>query len=194
MTPLRPSCFERAAGGRLRWWFAGLLAAPVFAFSGAARAFPEFPGIVRETFDLGCAPPCLLCHKMPTPQPGDSAEQLFANNVRAFATARGTAPSEDSLPAILKDIETKPCANLMDKGCAGMMPCTGLCNSDGEGDTDIVELMAGENPNNASILPCPRYGCGAHMTPERPARPIDGTVAVLALVAAGVFVRRARRG
>ena len=163
--------------------------AAVLATSGRAWALPEFPGIVQETLGLTCVPPCTICHLMPTPQLGDSADQRFAANVRAMAGNEG--PNEQNLASILTRLETLPCPNMADPSCSSGT-CT-QCNADGVGEPDIAELKANENPNNSSTLPCVEYGCFARVAPAPPKRSLDGTAVLAALGTALVLVGRWRR-
>ncbi len=181
----------------LRSGAAAAFAAAVLAVASPARALPEFPGKIDEALKLTCAPPCTICHLMPTPQVGASAEQPFADNVRAAAEELSGMPAsttyiEENLAAILKRLEQAPCPNTNDKSCPNGM-CSGACNADGTGEGDIAELIAAQNPNNAGTLPCVEYGCGSHVAPERHGRPLDGTAALFALGAALVLARRFRR-
>jgi hypothetical protein len=165
----------------------------LLAISTPAHARPTFPGIVQETLDLGCAPPCTLCHTSSSPV-ADNATQPFVTNLYFTRDAHTTEHhpiTESTLPDLLKLLEMPPCAKMDDFACS-TMPC-GPCNADGQGEPDIAELRAGDNPNNAGELPCPKYGCGAHIAPFRSERPVDGSVALLMLGAVAVFVRRWRR-
>lgn len=171
--------------------------AVVLAVASPARAYPEFPGEVDKALGLTCPPPCTICHLMTTPQKGDSADQLFANNVRASATLLKGGPYDedfirDNIGKIVLRLEQAPCPNEDDKSCEATMPC-GVCNTDGAGEGDIVEIRAGQNPNNSSELPCVEYGCGSRIAPERANRPLDATAALFALGAALVLARRFRR-
>jgi hypothetical protein len=167
--------------------------AALLAVSAPAHARPPFPGIVQETLDLSCAPPCTLCHTSPSPV-ADNATQPFVTNLyytRDAHSAEHHPISESTLPNLLRLLETSPCAKMDDFACT-TTPC-GPCNADGTGEPDIAELRAGDNPNNSDELHCPKYGCGAHIAPLRPGRPVDGSVALVTLGAVAVFVRRWRR-
>ncbi|HEX6764775.1 MAG TPA: hypothetical protein VF103_04840 [Polyangiaceae bacterium] len=162
------------------------------AVSTPAYAKPPFPGIVKEKLDLGCAPPCTLCHTSPSPN-ASNAEQPFVNDLYAWAKVPepDLVISESTLPGLLKQLETGECPPDAASACT-TTPC-GPCDADGTGGPDITELRAGDNPNNSDELHCPKYGCGAHIAPLRPTRPIDGSAALATLGTVAVLVRRWRR-
>jgi hypothetical protein len=197
MTPLEKLSPLRHRSRPLRHCVAVALAAAVIGAAGPAAALPEFPGIVFDTLKLSCVPPCTICHLMPVPEPGASAEQPFADNLRAMAETEGPGvqPNEQNLAGILTKLRTQPCPNTMDRSCASM-PC-GPCNADGQGEPDILEIEGNQNPNNSSALPCVEYGCFARVAPKPPRRTLDGTAALAALgvaiVLAGRWRRRSRR-
>lgn len=194
MAAFRDSSPARLRPSRFGFCLGSLALVALVGVSAPALARPPFPGIVQDTLDLTCAPPCQLCHTSPSPN-GSNADQPFVNNLILLGQAQApqVAVSESTLPALLKQLETAPCQNPRDPACAGMMPCTAVCNADGSGDPDITELRAGDNPNNTDILHCPRYGCGAHVAPTSRKRPIDGSSLLVAFGAVAVLVRRWRR-
>jgi hypothetical protein len=190
MSPLDFFSPERSHSRRARWNATVLLTFVLLLVSSPARALPPFPGIVQETLDLACAPQCTLCHTSASPNL-DNATQPFGLNVQSIMGS----VTEAQLPAVLKALETQPCLRPEDPACANVVApaMCGVCNGDGEGAGDIDEIRADLNPNNASDLACPRYGCGAHIAPLRATRSLDGTAALLALGVAAALVRRWRR-
>ena len=161
----------------------------VLLAASPAWAREVFPGVIQDKLRMDCPPPCTICHTSPNGG-SDTVEQPFVNNLLAF----NMGVTEANLPSLLDLAETAACPNAADKACVGVPTC-GPCNVDGKGKGDVADLREGINPNTGVELACPKYGCGASsIAPERRTRPIDGTTALLALVAAGVFVRRARRG
>jgi cytochrome c1 len=93
-----------------------------------ALATPNFPGVVRSTYELTYAPPCAMCHSNGVTGIG-TVNTEFGKAVRARATVAGDA---DSLRAALKSIESEQ------------------VDSDGNGTPDSEQLQAGLNPNDAS--------------------------------------------
>lgn len=169
----------------------------LLSISSPALALPEAPGvIIEELGDLGldCTPTCTLCH---TSLSADSqnAVRPIAVNLIAFRTPGPISVpfTAENLPIYLEALRTQPCAKAEDVACANGMPCK-VCDGDGDGVGDIAELIDDSDPNLPDAkLACPQYGCGAHIAPERPRRPLDGTTVLAALGAAAVLVRRIRR-
>jgi hypothetical protein len=174
------------SGRSLRAFAAITLACAAFLSSGSAWARAEFPGVVQETLKMECAPPCTICHTSPNGG-GDTLEQPF------YVDLSQVDPSitEETLPDLLKALGDVPCPVATNPACASGM--CGPCDADGNGKSDIEDLESGVNPNTGTELACPRYGCGAHVAPERPARRLDGTATLLLLGAIGMSARRARR-
>jgi MYXO-CTERM domain-containing protein len=163
----------------------------ILAASSPADARPLFPGILIDELGLTCTPQCSLCHTSPSPGT-ENAEQWFALNLKAVVSGPVTV---ENLPGALKALENEPCRRDDDPGCMpdAMGNCTAVCDADGTGEPDIKELRVNTNPNNSDVMHCPQYGCGAHVAPVNPKRPIDGTAALAALGAVAVLVRRWRR-
>jgi hypothetical protein len=185
------------ARSRFRLFRVGAAAAfsvAVLAIAVPVRAHPEYPEVVDATLGLTCVPPCTLCHA--SPQGGGAASTPFGLNVMAaFAEVglmSGMIQPNSDLPGALRRIQQAPCPNTTDKSCSNPMMC-GVCDGDGTGESDVLELQANQNPNNSGSMPCVEYGCGAHVAPERKSRPLDGTAALFALCAALVLARRFRR-
>jgi hypothetical protein len=135
-------------------------------WSVAARATPEFPGVVEQTLGLTkieIDPPqgCTLCHATDA---GGTALRTFGELLQQY----GTQPYQDStLVAALAEVGQKE-------------------------PQLIADIKAGNDPNDdpqASALPTPEYGCAASRAgaPE-----LSGwLLAVTALT--GMELRRRRR-
>lgn len=177
------------APARPRRLVAALALGAAFVTSSPAWAKPDFPGIVFDTLEVDCVPPCLICHTTPQPTDGLTATQPFVINVVA---ASGGGVTEATLGKALLTLKTQTCPNTDDLSCTGGM-CTGPCDADGDGMPDIQELENARNPNNSSTLPCPQYGCFARVAPTPPRRTLDGTAALAALGVAVVLAGRWRR-
>jgi hypothetical protein len=169
----------QVSGRPLRSFVALAFAGVAFLSSGSTSASPEFPGVVQETLKMDCAPPCTICHTSPNGE-AVTAVQPFVETLRTADAA--FMNSEEALANALEIAKTAPCEGTNQP-----------CDSDGNGTSDIDDLTAGNDPNTGQPLACPKYGCGAHIAPERPLRNMDGTIALLALGALGIVARRVRR-
>lgn len=148
------------------------------AVASPALATPGFPTAIKSDLTLSYTPSCDLCHQ---------GTQSNGTAVKPFALAmkdRGLKPADNaSLTAALQQMET-------DK-----------VDSDGDGVTDIEEIVNKTDPNsNGAATASPVYGC-ARSTDESttpPTASIAGTRAVwpgaLALIALAALLRRRRRG
>jgi hypothetical protein len=125
-----------------------------------------------------CVPLCTACHK--TTQGGPGNTNVFGATLERSDI--GLVPGDASRvdPAIAK--------------WAAIMPAI---DSDGDGVSDIDEIMAGDSPSVAGpagdgqFCPDTTYGCGAHIA-TRP--PTDGLSLIpIAFVAAGLFAARRRK-
>lgn len=140
-----------------------LAAAPAFATD-------TFPATIQNKYTLGDLPPelCALCHTNGITGSG-TVNTLFGRALRM----RGLMPNDAaSLNAALDALATE------------------AVDSDGDGVTDVAELMAARSPNvrqaatgggagggtgaggggggggDVIVIPPPRFGCGASVVPE----------------------------
>jgi hypothetical protein len=187
---------------------AAALALSVLGGAAPASARPEFPGILQEHFNgLGCAPQCSLCHVSPSGGGAlhgeDQANYVgphqgfgtFVMNLLATPVG-GTTLTESNLPTKLDSLGKAPCNT---DPSLGDVTDTGVCDSDGDGVSDYVEVGRGDEPDEKGAgtgAICPKYGCGASSIGALPRRSSDSgraTAAMAALGVALVFGRRFRR-
>lgn len=131
-----------------------LVAAPAWATD-------QFPGVIQTRYSLAAAPACNLCH---------------TNGITAVGTV--TTPFGAALRA--KGLVANDVASL---NTALDALTTGMVDSDGDGVTDVAELMAGTDPNvgaasgdggtgggtgggGGNTVGPLQYGCGASVVPE----------------------------
>jgi hypothetical protein len=181
-----PSCRRLARLSAALGVALGLLVLP-----GKAHALEVFPGIIQKKYTLNCPPPCTLCHTSPSGG-SETAVQPFVLNLLSFPVS----VSEDTLPQLLDGLKNSPCPNTTDPGCkpdAMTGLCTGTCDANGDGTSDIDQLSHGVDPNTGEKLFCVTYGCcaGEHIEPE--GRSFDGTAALAALGTLIVLASRWRR-
>lgn len=183
------------------------LAAGSLGVSSSAAAFPSFPGYIQDIYGLTCAPTCLLCHttmeggrdKIKGTEVTDFVGPnrgfgVFAQNLILHAppmTISGEAakaPTQEQLAAALQLLGTELC-NKADDMTA--------CDSDGDGQLDVAELQAGEDPDDGTaadpLCVGPTYGCGAHVAPAPVERRMADPAALLAALGVALVLFRRRR-
>jgi hypothetical protein len=134
----------------------------VIAFAASpALASATYPGEIQTKYGLANIPSqlCTLCH------PGATGTGTATTRFAVALQARGLVGSS---PASLNMALDRLATDMVD--------------SDGDGVTDVAELMAGTNPNVAEasgmdggtgggggggslVVPDLKYGCGADVTP-----------------------------
>jgi hypothetical protein len=152
-----------------RCWL-GLTLAVVLASGPSAEAKEEYPREMARHLAAATDPPCGVCH-----QDGKTGKDTLVTPFAWAMRARGLT-SQDSLLGALDRVR----ADAVD--------------SDGDGTTDVDELIAGTDPNSAASTPAmpgtvrdPQLGCAV----ARGSRVGGaGTLAFATLVALGLFRRR----
>ena len=197
MTRLLPSS-RRIAAALTR--VAGALA--VLGAVSTASAHPTSPGVIQDQLGAPCAPQCSLCHV--SAQGGDALRGEgpvgYVGPHQGYGQFITNLLYQQKPYAIDADLELKTKLKGLEK-----LPCnagdadTGICDSDGDGTSDIDELKAGDDPDekghgNGAI--CPKYGCGASSIATLPRNTHDSSRAGAVMAALGValiFARRFRR-
>lgn len=148
----------------------------VLLASTASAAHSTFPTLIRSELDMPCTPACTVCH---------------TDNVGGFGTV--TEPFGKSMQSVgLLFIEPT-------LGPALEESLQRAIDSDGDGQSDIVELRGGQDPNGTGDL-CSqaalaaRYGCGASVASAPPSDAGAALCALLTTLWLGACVtRKARR-
>ena len=146
----------------------------------AAHAKERFPGEIAQHLGAPAAPPCGVCHEYGKTG-GDTLVTPFAWAMRARGMSGGGSSLTDALDRVRTD----------------------AVDSDGDGVTDINELIVGTDPNSAASSPAspgsfvdPQLGCAVGGD-ERAADARRGRLPglLIGVLAGGLLVlRRARRG
>jgi len=152
-----------------------LLAIAGVLTTAAARANPDFPGLLKANVPMPCVPQCTLCHNTLAGGPGNVRPMSMGTTWPMYGLV-GNQPSS-LVPAL--------------NNARGAMQDT-----DHDTVPDDVELGMGHDPNNPAMdaLICgsgaPMYGCG------RVARqgPVDhvGAVAAASVALIGLSAMRRR--
>jgi hypothetical protein len=134
-------------------------------FASAARALPEYPGLIQAHLGLASPPTCNICHS--STAGGGPVSQPFGQAMQAAGLTR----SADSLPGALDQLAADG------------------TDSNGDGVPDIEGLKMGIEP--LASKPPLKYGCGgARIAPGQPRAPQGVTFAVIGVL---LLIRR-RRG
>lgn len=149
-----------------------VVAALLFAAAPAA-AQGDFPALMRNHLNLDYAPPCSVCHAKGNTGSG-TVVTPFGWSMRAHGLE---ADAPDSVGTALDAL------------------AAAKVDSDGDGISDVDELVAGTDPNVAGRVPLPNgeqtgYGCGG--TAPNPNARGEGSFAPLAVVMFFVMRRLAR--
>jgi hypothetical protein len=144
-----------------------------------ASASPSYSRVLSSSLDLPCEPSCTLCHTTPAGGFATANTKFGVNMRRMFHAAC--------------------CDGEMMRAIAEQLEASGL-DSDGDGLTDVDELRATTDPNNAEIdaeLACeapPDSGCALVGAGRKQSG--GALIVLLALIALPTWsrLRRARTG
>jgi hypothetical protein len=165
-----------------------LLGAAVFSLSGLASASETFPGAVQDYLqktgsEVDCPVPCTLCHYTPSGGKGTAREEGFTFNLRNTKSFMGADPN-GMVQALA----------LLERNLACPLAPGAVCDSDGDGMTDVAELRASRDPDGRRDFDdCLKYGCGASLAPSAPERTELAPLWLVAALGGVALLRRARR-
>lgn len=157
-----------------------VLAAASTALARPAAASEIYKEGVSDLLGMICVPECTICH---TTNVGGIRTVTKPFGIAAQAQGLKGLTGGGSLELLATVLTNMRNANV---------------NSDADPESDIEELMIGDDPNvvGGSVCGGPKYGCGATIAPK-PARPsTDGTAAFatgLVVLAGALAFRRRRR-
>jgi MYXO-CTERM domain-containing protein len=130
--------------------------------AGSALASPSYPTDLQDHLKIANAPSCTLCHTTPSGGVG-TAHQPFGDSIY------GAGCRLEDVPTLLAALDTLK---------------TNKTDSDGDGVTDIDELIAGTDPNVADAGAPPvdpvLYGFGCTQAAVTSWLPLVGLLGVLA--------------
>jgi hypothetical protein len=158
-------------------------------FAPGAAASPIYPGELQDALDLGCAPPCTVCHQTieggyGTIRPGSFGAAMLS---QGGLVAGDPERLRCALSLLAPECEETPACADPGRTCADV-------DSDGDGTNDVQELRDLTDPNNESgdTFCGPRYGCGARIAGRAGSCRDDPAAAhlVALLVALGLVRRR----
>lgn len=145
----------------------------------ASQTFPDH--IKAKLPTMPCVPQCTLCHQQ---NPGlPPANRPFALKLKM---ASAVLPQQTAQ---------------LDEALNKLQMAGATSDADGDGKGDFDELLAGEDPNSATVgaTLCdtvPLYGCGARVAAvpaKRAANPTAAVGAVLTALVGMLLLRRRRR-
>jgi hypothetical protein len=144
---------------------------PLLTFS-LAHALSTFPGEVNEHLGMECFPSCQLCHTTPAGGAGTATQPFAEEMIREglnIADPGSLSTALDALQAQGADADV-----------------------DGDGQNDVDQLAAGENPNADGTDFCPADGGDAPPPLERGCFG-GGAAMAVGLVVGGLRWRQSRR-
>jgi hypothetical protein len=138
-----------------------------------AQASTTYPAAVSEALEMPCPPPCTICH------------QDTNGGLRTVVQPFGVAMMDAGLGFFAPETVPDALAVLLEEGT----------DSDGDGETDVDELGAGQDPNGDLDF-CGRaamYGCFNSIAPVRSSLPASGAASVVLGLMSLLWVRRVKR-
>jgi hypothetical protein len=144
-----------------------LIVAASFILPANAHAMGSFPGQIKDHLGLPVAPQCQLCHGS-TAGGGPIVQPFGKSMLGAGLTISGGSTLTQALDQLKSD----------------------GTDSDGDGVSDIDELLAGTNPN-PDKTPI-EYGCGGQIAPHSLWGDSPAFLGVLSILF--VFTRRTLKG
>ncbi len=149
----------------------------LLSVASPAAASGGYPGTVQAKVGAAELPLCTICHRDLSGGAGTVIQPFGQAMVSKYGLTGGSATD------LLNDALDKAEADALD--------------TDGDGQTDVAELAAGTNPNQAGggqAVPA-KYGCfesGGTIASAPPGSPRFASMAIAGLVAGFLFFRRRR--